>query len=170
MLKNFDNNCGVLDGTDGSAIWDSIVIYIVMDVIIEDIDEDGQLEAIYGGIYRDDTGVVFVRNALDGVLEWSYNIGPVDHSNGNILLRAVMNGDTTQWDNRPYHTGGIWTLNKFAFQYGRIEVRAKLDPAYGAWPAIWMIPTKKIYKDYRYRSGCICPCFSSHSICIPDTV
>jgi beta-glucanase (GH16 family) len=66
---------------------------------------------------------------------------------GNILLKAIVNKDTTQWDNRPYHTGGIWTLNKFAFQYGRIEVRAKLDPAYGAWPAIWMIPEKKIYKD-----------------------
>jgi beta-glucanase (GH16 family) len=71
----------------------------------------------------------------------------VDIQDGNILLRGVINKDTTQWDNRPYHTGGIWTLNKFAFQYGRVEVRAKLDPAYGAWPAIWMIPTKKIYKN-----------------------
>ena len=64
--------------------------------------------------------------------------------NGNILLRGVHNKDTTGWDNRPYHTGGIWTLNKFAFQYGRIEIKAKLDPAYGAWPALWMIPEKKI--------------------------
>lgn len=67
--------------------------------------------------------------------------------NGNILLRGIANKDTTGWDNRPYHTGGIWTLNKFAFQYGRIEIRAKLDPAYGAWPALWMIPEKQIYAD-----------------------
>jgi len=65
----------------------------------------------------------------------------------NILLRAVNNPDTSGYDNRPYHTGGIWTRDKFAFQYGRIEVKAKLDPAYGAWPAIWMIPLKKIYPD-----------------------
>lgn len=65
----------------------------------------------------------------------------------NILLRGVKNPDTTGWDNRPYHTGGIWTYQKFAFQYGRIEVRAKLDPAYGAWPAIWLIPQKNVYPD-----------------------
>jgi len=63
------------------------------------------------------------------------------------LLRGVINKDTSGWDNRPYHTGGIWTFNKFAFQYGRIEVKARLDPAYGAWPAIWMIPQKKTYPD-----------------------
>jgi len=71
----------------------------------------------------------------------------VQFMDGDILLRGIINDDTTGWDNRPYHTGGIWTLNKFAFQYGRIEVRAKLDPAYGAWPAIWMIPQKSIYPD-----------------------
>lgn len=65
----------------------------------------------------------------------------------NILLRGIINKDTSGLDNRPYHTGGIWTYKKFAFQYGRIEVRAKLDPAYGAWPAIWLISQKKIYED-----------------------
>ena len=77
----------------------------------------------------------------------STNPEAVKFSDGNILLRGIFNEDTTGWDNRPYHTGGIWTINKFAFQYGRIEVRAKLDPAYGAWPAIWMIPQKKIYEN-----------------------
>jgi len=65
----------------------------------------------------------------------------------NILLRGVINPDTTGFDNRPYHTGGIWTRNKFAFQYGRIEIKAKLDPAYGAWPAIWMLSQNRIYPD-----------------------
>lgn len=66
---------------------------------------------------------------------------------GNLLLRGILNRDTTGWDNRPYHTGGIWTYKKFAFQYGRIEVRAKLDPAFGAWPAIWLIPQNNIYPN-----------------------
>jgi len=65
----------------------------------------------------------------------------------NILLRAVFNPDTTGFDNRPYHTGGIWTEKKFGFQYGRLEVRAKLEPAYGAWPAIWMIPLHPKYTE-----------------------
>lgn len=88
-LAGWDNRFGVLDGTDGSFIWDSTVEYLVMDALLEDIDGDGQVEAIFGGIYADDHGEIFVRNGADGSLEWSYNIGPVDHSNGNILLRAV---------------------------------------------------------------------------------
>ena len=63
----------------------------------------------------------------------------------NIYLRGIVNDNTTGGDPRPFLTGGIFTLNKFAFQYGRIEVRAKLDPAHGAWPAIWMESEKDIY-------------------------
>lgn len=67
--------------------------------------------------------------------------------NDVLLLKGIKNPDTTGWDNRPFHTGGIWTLGKLSFQYGRIEIRARLDPAYGAWPAIWLIPEEKIYPD-----------------------
>lgn len=71
----------------------------------------------------------------------------VQFDEDNIVLRGIINKDTTGWDNRPYHTGGIWTRHKFAFQYGRVEIRAKIDPAYGAWPAIWMLPQMKIYEN-----------------------
>ena len=93
------------------------------------------------------------RNAWKNIVNsWSSymsstNPEAVKFDEGNILLRGVLNKDTTGWDNRPYHTGGIWTYNKLAFQYGKIEVKARLDPAYGAWPAIWMIPQKKVYPD-----------------------
>jgi outer membrane protein assembly factor BamB len=86
-LTNYDNHMGVIDGTDGSFIWDSIVPYLVMDVLIENVDGDPEPEAIFGVIYGDDHGEIQYRNASDGVLEWSYNIGPVNHSNGNIILR-----------------------------------------------------------------------------------
>ncbi len=62
----------------------------------------------------------------------------------NIYLRGIVNEDTLNGDPRPYLTGGIYTWGKFAFQYGRIEIRAKLDPAFGAWPAIWMLSEKDI--------------------------
>ncbi len=65
----------------------------------------------------------------------------------HIKLRGMVNPDTLSGDPRPYLTGGIYTWDKFAFQYGRIEIRAKLDPAYGAWPAIWMLSEKQIYPD-----------------------
>ena len=49
----------------------------------------------------------------------------------NIFLRGIVNEDTINGDPRPYLTGGIYTWGKFAFQYGRIEIRAKLGPAFG---------------------------------------
>lgn len=65
----------------------------------------------------------------------------------NIYLRGIVNTDTINGDPRPYLTGGIYTSGKFSFQYGRIEIRAKLGAAYGSWPAIWMLPEKNIYPD-----------------------
>jgi beta-glucanase (GH16 family) len=65
----------------------------------------------------------------------------------NIKLMGIINPDTLTGDPRPYLTGGIYSWGKFAFQYGRIEIRAKLDQAYGMWPAIWMLSEKDIYPD-----------------------
>lgn len=59
--------------------------------------------------------------------------------NGNLILRGKVNKNLKK-DPSPYITGGISTHKKFAFCYGKIEVRAKLDSAQGAWPAIWMLP------------------------------
>jgi len=63
------------------------------------------------------------------------------------LLRGIINDDTINGDPRPYLTGGIYSWKKFAFQYGRIEIKAKLDQAYGMWPAIWMLSEKDIYPN-----------------------
>ena len=65
----------------------------------------------------------------------------------NIKLMGIINPDTLTGDPRPYLTGGIYSWGKFAFQYGRIEIRAKLDQAYGMWPAIWMLSEKDIYPN-----------------------
>jgi len=40
-----------------------------------------------------------------------------------------------------YSSARLNTLNNFGFQYGRIEVRAKLPEGGGTWPAIWMMGT-----------------------------
>lgn len=76
-----------------------------------------------------------------------FNPDVVKFDKENILLRGIVNQDTVQGDPRPFLTGGIYSWKKFAFQYGRIEIRAKLDPAYGAWPAIWLKPENDIYPD-----------------------
>lgn len=52
--------------------------------------------------------------------------------NGNLILTAAFDGER-------YTSGKISTKNKIEFQYGTIEVRAKLAIGQGAWPAIWML-------------------------------
>ncbi len=66
---------------------------------------------------------------------------------GQLYLKGIVNPDTLQ-DPRPYLTGGIYSKRKFAFQYGRIEIRAKLENAQGAWPAIWMLAEQNKYGAY----------------------
>ncbi len=61
---------------------------------------------------------------------------------GNLILRGKVNPDTKK-DPVPYITGGVWTKGKYSFLYGKIEIRAKLGCAQGAWPAIWLLPDKK---------------------------
>jgi len=87
-LAGFDNQLGVLDGTNGVPIWEQTVNYIVMDVMLDDVDHDGNLEAVFGGISSADIGTVYIKNALDGIAEWDYDVGPVDHSNGDIVLAS----------------------------------------------------------------------------------
>lgn len=68
-------------------------------------------------------------------------------SEGLLYLKGIVNPDTSS-DSRPFLTGGVYTKGKFAFQYGKIEIRAKLESAQGAWPAIWMLAEKKKYGPY----------------------
>lgn len=64
-------------------------------------------------------------------------------SDGNLVLR--MDNASIPGDNVPYHSGGVQTLGKFSFKYGKVEVRAKFKQGQGAWPAIWMMPVTATY-------------------------
>lgn len=51
---------------------------------------------------------------------------------GNLVITATK-------DSSLYRSGRITTAKKMEFQYGTIEVRAKLAVGQGIWPAIWML-------------------------------
>lgn len=59
--------------------------------------------------------------------------------NGNLILRGKVNKNTDK-DPSPFITGGILSRGKVSFCYGKIEIRAKLGCAQGAWPALWLLP------------------------------
>ncbi len=67
-------------------------------------------------------------------------------SKGKLTLKAINNG------------GGMWTSARIKtqylanWQYGYIEISAKLPSGVGTWPAIWMLPTHDKYGTWP-RSG-----------------
>ena len=51
---------------------------------------------------------------------------------GNLIITVKKEGDA-------YTSTRITTANKKEFQYGRMEVRAKIPTGKGIWPAFWML-------------------------------
>ena len=47
--------------------------------------------------------------------------------------------------NSDYTSSRMRSINKFDFQYGRVELRAKAAPGDGMWSAIWMLPSNSPY-------------------------
>jgi beta-glucanase (GH16 family) len=56
-------------------------------------------------------------------------------SNGNLVIQARRQ----QSGSNQYTSGRLITKGKQSFQYGRIDVRAKVPKGKGVWPAIWML-------------------------------
>lgn len=51
----------------------------------------------------------------------------------------IIHGLKENYNKRRYTSGRINTKGKFEFQYGLIEVVAKIPTAVGSWPAIWLL-------------------------------
>lgn len=58
-------------------------------------------------------------------------------SNGILNIIAKKETFTDQGKTKQYTSARL--NSKFAFKYGRVEVRAKLPTGVGTWPAIWML-------------------------------
>lgn len=67
--------------------------------------------------------------------------------NGNLILETHKDPHegTKGWgSDEPYHfeysSGEVHTKGKYEFQYGRIDIAAKIPVGKGAWPAFWLMP------------------------------
>lgn len=90
---------------------------------------------------------VIERNTADWGNYMSANEDCIHIKDGNLYLRGIVNPDRSK-DTVPYLTGGVSTKGKFAYQYGKIEIKAKLESAQGAWPALWMLADQPKYGAY----------------------
>lgn len=61
---------------------------------------------------------------------------------GVMHLRGLENDDRAK-DPAPFLTAGVTTRNKYSFQYGKVQIRARCKSAQGAWPALWMMPDSR---------------------------
>ena len=65
---------------------------------------------------------------------------------GKLVLRGIQNTSVST-DTARFLTGGVYTKGKISFGPGRVEIRAKLNGAKGAWPAFWMLPENGKWPD-----------------------
>lgn len=79
------------------------------------------------------------RGKADWMIHMSSNERLYAMEDGDLVLRGMVN-DFLPKDTASFLTGGVWSRNRKAFGFGRLEVRAKFDVAQGFWPAIWMMP------------------------------
>jgi beta-glucanase (GH16 family) len=100
-------------------------------------------------VWRDE----FDYKGLPDKTKWNYNVG--GHGWGNNELQfytekrlenaRVENGNLIiearreKWDTGQYTSARLVSKGKGDWQYGKIEVRAKLPKGLGTWPAIWML-------------------------------
>jgi beta-glucanase (GH16 family) len=93
----------------------------------------------------------FVRNQE---LQW-YQSENANCQNGLLIIEgrrenfknpAYVPGSTNWKTNREYveySSSSIQTRGKKQFQFGRFEIRARIDTACGSWPAIWTLGITK---------------------------
>ncbi|KFF19640.1 family 16 glycosylhydrolase [Chryseobacterium sp. JM1] len=98
----------------------------------------------------------FNGKGLPDSLKWNYDVGGDGYGNQeaqfytkNRLENARMEGGNLiiearkeNWEKNQYTSARLLTKGKFSFQYGTVEIRAKLPKGRGTWPAIWMMSEK----------------------------
>ena len=66
----------------------------------------------------------------------AWNPADVTVANGALHLRS----DAQPFASKAYSSGAVTTQGRFAFMYGRVDIRARLPRGAGLWPAFWLLP------------------------------
>ncbi|MFK7756854.1 MAG: family 16 glycosylhydrolase [Flavobacteriales bacterium] len=135
---------------NGENNYDHVLAYIDDISYYETTDEDPVFDNLVWSDEFEGTGVIntdnwFQQTQLPAGGSW-FN-GEIQHytdrpensyvNGGNLYLTARDETYTNQGVTKEYTSARL--NSKFAFTYGRVEVRAKLPVGVGTWPAIWML-------------------------------
>ena len=138
----------VLIQVNGENNTDQLIAYIDDFSCMESIDEKPELELVWSDEFNANGAISnvnwFHQTQLPGSGSW-FN-GEQQHytnrinnsivSNGNLNIIAKKEVFSDQGQTKNYTSARL--NSKFAFKYGKVEVRAKLPSGVGTWPAIWM--------------------------------
>ena len=78
------------------------------------------------------------NNEAEYYSDSSVGTNPFSDSNGVLTITAAPGSNPL---GLPYNSGIITTEKSFNFEYGLVEVNAKLPTGAGLWPAIWLLPS-----------------------------
>ncbi len=95
----------------------------------------------------------FNYNGLPDTSKWNYDVGGDGWGNNELEYYTSKNPDNARVENgnliiearkekkdkNDYTSARLVTKGKGDWQYGKIEVKAKLPKGLGTWPAIWML-------------------------------
>lgn len=99
----------------------------------------------------------FATDGAPDANKWGYDIGGngwgnnelqyyTDGLNANVTAGILkITAKKESYGGKEYTSARMVTKNKADWQYGRLEIRAKLPKGRGTWPAIWMLPTDNAY-------------------------
>ncbi|MCB0382714.1 MAG: glycoside hydrolase family 16 protein, partial [Psychroserpens sp.] len=138
LIDDIDNG---LEPTDPNAID---VVYTDL-VWNDEFDADGPVDA---NNWFHQTQLPEGGNWFNGELQHYTN--RIENSfvdNGFLNIVAINESFTDQGETKQYTSARL--NSKFAFTYGRVDVRAKLPFGDGTWPAIWMLG-KNVNEDGAY--------------------
>jgi beta-glucanase (GH16 family) len=92
-----------------------------------------------------------VNNELQYYVDTTNNPGagviPFRIDDGKLIISAAPTpaGKGGEFNNKPYMSGAITSLDTFSQQYGYFEIKAQLPAGKGLWPAFWMLNADKTF-------------------------
>jgi beta-glucanase (GH16 family) len=78
------------------------------------------------------------NNELEYYSDSSVGVNPFTNADGVLTITAAPGSNPL---GLPYNSGIITTGQLFNFEYGLVEVSARLPAGAGLWPAIWLLPS-----------------------------
>ena len=126
------------DGTSSDPVFDNLVWS-------DEFDSDGVINSTN---WHHQTLLPAGGSWYNGEIQhYTNRIENTEMAGGFLSLNAIKEDFTDQGVTKNYTSARL--NSKFAFTYGKVEIRAKLPTGVGTWPAIWMLG-KNINEDGGY--------------------